>query len=47
MPSVPPVEDCELLEDRFLRMAEDKDLHPAVCNYYKEYARVRASYNNT
>lgn len=41
MPTVPPVEDCELEENRYLRMAEAEDLHPSIRKYYMDYAADR------
>lgn len=40
MPSVRPPEECELDEDRLLRLAKQEDLDPRAKEVYKQLAEV-------
>lgn len=43
MPDVPKLEDCELVEDLYRRLAMDGSLSDKVKNIYLTYAAVRGS----
>lgn len=43
MPIVPTPDECELEEDRFIRMSKEDGLHPAVKSYYIAYSTVSSS----
>lgn len=40
MPVVPPPQECELDEDRYLRMAQQEGKHPKVVEVYQQMAAV-------
>lgn len=43
MPTVPSPDECQLEEDRFIRMSKEDDLHPAVKSYCIAYSAVSLS----